>query len=296
MTAPVQSDRATVPAGSIPGNLAREVKSLVRRHIPFAPAMSRAVRRAFQKKTEEQLAEQLWNALLARLSTATAEVFFVEIGANDGVSFDPIHDHVVRRHWRGLLVEPLPDFFSQLSETYRSYSGLILENIAIAEEPGYRDMYRVSSSGLTNSTLPEWAKGLASFFNDRNALGGCGVSGAVFEKIRPFVSTQKVRCDTLENVLRKHNVAKIDLLQIDVEGYDYQVLKQLDFQRFLPRIIRMEWLNLPSEEKRLARALLERHGYRIRLSKNDLIAWRDLSALEHVIRVARRYLSTVFHV
>ena len=29
------------------------------------------------------------------------------------------------------MVEPLPDFFHQLSETYRSFEGLILENVAI---------------------------------------------------------------------------------------------------------------------------------------------------------------------
>jgi hypothetical protein len=29
------------------------------------------------------------------------------------------------------VVEPLPDFFHQLSETYRSFEGLILENVAI---------------------------------------------------------------------------------------------------------------------------------------------------------------------
>lgn len=275
---------------AVPRTLVQNVKSLIKRYVPIAPAMSHAIRSMLSRKTDDQLVEELWINLLARLSMASSDVFFVEIGANDGVSFDPIHAHVVRHRWRGLLVEPLPDFFHQLTETYRSCVGLILENVAIADGPGYRDMYRVSSDGLSNGTLPDWAKGIASFFNDRNALGGCRISAKVFERIRPYITIQKVRCDTLDNVFSKHNVAKIDVFQVDVEGYDYHVLKQLDFRRFRPRIIRIEWFNLPDDEKRLALALLRPFGYRIRLSKTDLIAWRDLGTIAHLIRTAKHQL------
>jgi len=220
----------------------------------------------------------------------TPDVFFVEIGANDGVSFDPLHAYITRNGWRGLLVEPLPDFFLQLVETYRSYDGLILENVAIADTPGYRDMYRISPDGLSNGTLPAWTKGIASFFNNRNALGGYRIPAAVFEQIRPHIRLQTVRCDTLDNLFLKHNVTKIDVFQVDVEGYDYQVLKELDFRRFRPSIIRMEWFNLPDDEKRLTLELLRSHGYRKRLSSTDLVAWRNLGTIAHLMRAARHHL------
>ena len=231
--------------------------------------------------------DQLWAELLTRLCIATPDVFFVEIGANDGISFDPLHTYITRHRWRGLLVEPLADLFHQLRQTYQTDQGLIFENIAIGDAPGYRHMYRVSCDGLSNGTLPKWAKGIASFYDNRNALGGYRVCPSAFEQIRPHITTESVWCDTLDNVLFKHKVTKIDIMQIDVEGYDYHVLKQLDFGRFHPRIIRMEWFNLPDDEKRLALDLLGRHAYRTRLSSTDLLAWRDLGAMSHLMRRAR---------
>lgn len=295
MTSPGRSEHSTGGPALSSMKPGRDLKLLVKRHVPFAPAVARTIRSLLAGKTEEQRVDELWAKILDRLSTSVSDVFFLEIGANDGISFDPIHRHVVRHRWQGLLVEPLPDFFQQLTETYQSYPGLILENVAIAETAGYRDMYRVSSGGLAKGTLPDWAKGIASFFNDRNALGGCRIPEKLFERIRPYITIQKVRCETLDDLLRKHHVVKIDLLQIDVEGYDYQILKQLDFGRFRPRVIRMEWFNLPEDEKRLALELLRPQGYRIRLSKMDLIAWRDLGMVAHLVRSAGRHLSKGIH-
>jgi hypothetical protein len=41
-------------------------------------------------------------------------------------------------------------------------------------------------------------------------------------------------------LLNKHNVKKIDLLQIDVEGYDGELLVGIDFSKIKPRYIRYE--------------------------------------------------------
>jgi FkbM family methyltransferase len=250
--------------------------------MPFAVSTYRVIRRVFARKTDDEL----WSQLLTRLDMAASDIFFVEIGANDGVCGDPLHPHIVRHRWRGLLVEPLPDVFLQLKETYKQCKGLLFENIAIGENPGWRDMHRISADALSNGTLPPWTKGIASFFNDRNALGGCRIPGSAFEEIRSHITVEKVPCDTLQNVLRKHGVTKIDVLQVDVEGYDYHVLKQLDFSLFRPKIIRIEWLNLPDDEKSLALELLNSQGYQIHLSVMDLIAWRNLGSLAHLIHAA----------
>jgi FkbM family methyltransferase len=239
--------------------------------------------------------DELWSQLLTRLGMATSDVFFVEIGANDGVSFDPLHTYILRNRWRGLLVEPLPDFFLQLKETYKQCNGLIFENIAVAEKAGYRDMHRISPDVLSNGTLPTWTKGIASFFNDRNALGGSRIPASTFEQIRPHIAVEKVLCDTLDNLFAKHAITKVDVLQIDVEGYDYQVLKQVDFSRFRPSIIRIEWLNLPDDEKSLAIQLLKSHGYQIRLSSIDLIAWHNLSPLRNLIHAAVHFARGVLN-
>jgi FkbM family methyltransferase len=243
---------------------------------PFLRQWYRAARAVFERGLPERLVN--------RLCLEVTDIYFVQVGANDGVTGDPIHDYVIRYHWKGLLVEPLPDMFRQLSESYRRQDGLIFENVAISDAPGSRDMYRISAVGLSSAQLPYWAKAIGSFFNDRNPLGGQSVSAADFERIRPFITVEKVRCDTLDNLLRKHGVTRIDVLQVDVEGYDYHILKQLDFRRFRPKIIRIEWLNLPEDERRLTLALLKSQKYRMFLSGNDLIAFSGLGALRHLVR------------
>jgi FkbM family methyltransferase len=229
--------------------------------------------RAFMKACGVIKPKDRWGLLMDKLARSP-DVFFVEIGAMDGVAFDPLYEAVLKHRWRGLLVEPLPDLFAQLTRTYAGREGIILENVAVAETAGTLTMTRVKPDAVVHGLVPSWAKGMSSLFDDRNGLAGHRISGEDFEKIRPHIVRETVRCDTLDNILRKHDVAKIDILQIDVEGYDYQVLKQVDFSRFQPTVIRMEWCNLPQEEKQSSRALLRRRGYRTAEVEFDLIAWR----------------------
>ena len=216
--------------------------------------------------------EARWSVLLAELARSP-EVFFVEVGANDGFAFDPLYESVVKYGWRGLLIEPLPDLFAQLRQTYEGREGIIFENVAIAESSGTKAMIRVDPEAVELGRVPYWAKGIASFFHDRNALGGQRISEEDFAKIRPHIISETIRCDTLANVFGKHFVTKVDLLLIDVEGYDYHVLKQFDFSRLRPRVIRMEWYNLPQDEKQMSLDLLKTWGYRTALLESDLIAW-----------------------
>jgi FkbM family methyltransferase len=217
--------------------------------------------------------EARWSALLDELGRSS-EVFFVEVGANDGFAFDPLYETVVKYGWRGLLIEPLPDLFAQLRRTYEGREGMIFENVAVADCTGTKEMIRVDPEAVELGRVPYWAKGIASFFHDRNALGGQRISKDDFEKISPHIISESIRCDTLAHLFQKHSITKVDLLQIDVEGYDYHVLKQFDFSRLRPLAIRMEWYNLPQDEKRMSLDLLKQWGYRTGQLESDLIAWR----------------------
>ena len=47
---------------------------------------------------------------------------------------------------------------------------------------------------------------------------------------------------TLETVLEKYNIHKIDILDIDVEGSELEVLDTFDYRKYNPRIIIIEYL------------------------------------------------------
>src|SRR5271155_2568223 len=64
------------------------------------------------------------------------DIFFLQIGAHDGVSYDPIHNYIAKHHWKGLLVEPQPAVFQKLKENYAGEKQLLFENSAIAQQDG----------------------------------------------------------------------------------------------------------------------------------------------------------------
>ena len=63
-------------------------------------------------------------------------IFFVQIGAHDGRTLDPISPYVREFGWKGLLIEPQPNVFAQLQVNYADRPDLILENVAIGEKEG----------------------------------------------------------------------------------------------------------------------------------------------------------------
>ena len=45
--------------------------------------------------------------------------FFVQIGAYDGISNDPVYPHLKNKRWKGILIEPVPYIFNRLLESYK---------------------------------------------------------------------------------------------------------------------------------------------------------------------------------
>ena len=158
-------------------------------------------------------------------------LFFVQIGANDGKTSDPVYQFVSLNHnkVRGIVVEPLGDFFKQLKNSYAKYPNVIPVNAAIHHSEREMTLYRVDPARLKD--LPQWAKGIASFNKNHHEL-----SGIPHDAIVP----EKVRCMTLSELLTDHQATEIDLLQIDTEGYDSEIIRNIDFQAVKPKIIRFE--------------------------------------------------------
>ena len=54
-----------------------------------------------------------------------------------------------------------------------------------------------------------------------------------------------INTDTLDNIIQESNmnIKKIDLLSIDVEGYEMNVLKGFNIEKYQPNVIVLEVLN-----------------------------------------------------
>jgi FkbM family methyltransferase len=217
-------------------------------------------------------------SLVDLLRQSQPDPFLLQIGAMDGVRFDPLFPIVSAGGWHGLLVEPLPDLFERLVENHRGRAGLAFANVAVTEEAGTRSIHRVDPRAIAEGRTPEWAIGISSFFTDRNSLGGVLTSPEDFARVKPFVVRQEVRCVTLAELLAAHRIERIDLLQIDTEGYDYRILRQLDFARYRPAVIHLEHYLLPEDERKACFALLLARGYVVGCTHKDVLATTLLGA------------------
>ena len=57
-----------------------------------------------------------------------------------------------------------------------------------------------------------------------------------------------IQTNTLENILDNYSINKIDLLTIDVEGFELKVLKGLNFDKYKPSVIIVEFLDLEANK------------------------------------------------
>ena len=54
---------------------------------------------------------------------------------------------------------------------------------------------------------------------------------------------KKIKTKKLNNILKKHNFYKIDFMNIDIEGHELEVLKSIDFNKFIIKVFCIEILN-----------------------------------------------------
>jgi FkbM family methyltransferase len=202
--------------------------------------------------------------LAVRSSLSSADRFFVlQIGANDGSMDDPIHSFIVRHNLDGLLVEPLPDCFERLCMNYADQPQLLFENCAISDQDGERDLYRL----VQDNPFPPRAQGLASF--DQKVL----IEHKRFlPDIEQYIEVVKVPTMTPKSLFEKHNVTKVDLLQVDSEGYDYEIIKMILDTNIFPKIINYEHIHLSRKDQVNCRRLLMSKGFRFAQSERDTLA------------------------
>ncbi|MBD2201178.1 FkbM family methyltransferase [Calothrix sp. FACHB-1219] len=184
-------------------------------------------------------------------------LFFLQVGASDGVTNDPLNPIINKysSHLKGICLEPLPNVFEKLVFNYSSYSEIKCENSALADCDGDIFMYcPVIEDGSQKSSLQLQV-----------------VTKHGFSKIKKI----KIKSISLPTLIEKYKITDIDILQVDAEGYDYQVIRKVIDLGFLPSIIHFESLHLDKSEISASRAMLSEKGYLYVETSKDTLAVRN---------------------
>lgn len=176
---------------------------------------------------------------------------FIQVGAYDGVSIDPLRKYIERCDWQGVMLEPQPGPAAKLRERYRGRPDIVVMQAALDGQRGRRRMYTVESN-----RAPSWAGAMASF--DRDHLLK---HDYIIPDINSMIRELTVECVVFDDVLEKLPAGRLDLLQIDAEGADGYVLSLFPFAHIKPAIVQWESKNLVRAQQELAIDRLIEHGY-----------------------------------
>jgi FkbM family methyltransferase len=192
--------------------------------------------------------------LLTKVSAERSDFFFVQIGANNGLTDDPLRQFVTKYHWHGILVEPQPQVFQQLLKNYAQEKQLAFENSAIADRDGTARLFVADHQDETADLTV-----FASLKKDALIRGldnpkAAGVKVQLQEVEVPALSVQ--------TLLAKYRITKIDLLLTDVQGYDREVVEQFLACGVKPTIILFEHCHTARPALDAFYRKLVKHGYR----------------------------------
>jgi len=204
------------------------------------------------------------DAFIDKFSKQHPGIYFIQVGANDGQSGDPIYKYVNRDKWQGILIEPLKYVFDALKYNYRHCSGLIFVNAALSDTVGEKEFYKIEEK---EELMREGFHQLASFNKDVILKHAHRL-----ENMEQYIVTEKIKTVTFDSLVKEYNIAHVTLMHIDTEGYDFEVLKMFPFKKFLPRVVLFENKHLSAADNAAADKLLHEHGYKLFSLGDDTLA------------------------
>ena len=174
--------------------------------------------------------------------------FFVEFGACDGVLHSNTHILEKKFDWKGILCEPANSFLEILKVNRNCH----IEN---------RCVYSASEKVIDFTE-----------FTDEGELSGLGI--IAIENIFKKKKTYKVQTISLNDLLQKYSCPKnFDYLSIDTEGSEFEIINNLDFARFRPKIISIEHNYNINKREDIYSLLSKKHYERVYTHISDWDDW-----------------------
>lgn len=228
----------------------REHPALARAVLPWAERLH--VARAHVRPRRPERPVEL---VVHELALAVPDATFVQVGAHDGTQLDPLREAILGSRWRGIMIEPVPYVFERLAARYRANRRIALENVAVADEDGSRPFHFLAEAAAGDGVW-KWYDALGSF--KREVVLS---HGGLVADIEDRLVTVEVPCATFTTICERNGFDRLDLVQIDTEGYDREVLELIDLDRFEPCLVIYEHLHLDDVDRAAARGRLTDHGF-----------------------------------
>lgn len=204
-----------------------------------------SIRSAALEEVNISYAQEGEDLVLSRLIGMKSDGFFIDIGAHDPKRFSNTY-RFYQLGWRGINIDPLPGMKTR-------FDAIRPEDVNVEAAIGPKEQalkyYMFNEPALNTFDAAEAEKKAA---------------------IAPYqiIDTRTIQCLSLEDVFINNSISfnrKIDFLSIDVEGFEMEVLQQINLHIFQPTVIALEELSIDvfAHERSAAGKYLEESGYQL---------------------------------
>ena len=238
----------------------------------------RSIRRQLLSKAKSLVLPRRLKFALRRCANPVV----VEVGANDGKTGDPAHFFIQsRQQCKALLIEPVPYLFERLRRNYSHVPGCVPLNVAIGPVLGSASIYYIDPDAKKSfPELPPYFEELASFDKSK-------ITSILGDRAASLLRERVVKTIPLRTLLEERGISKVDFLQIDTEGYDYEVLKTFPFDLGPPLLVCFEHCHLSQSDRIAAVSLMVNYGYSVEKWGKDFVCVRRSLGTARKDRIAR---------
>jgi FkbM family methyltransferase len=175
----------------------------------------------------------------------------IQIGANDGLSHDHLHNVIKKFRLESLLLEPIKKYFLDLQNNYSNYDNVRFENSALSINNEILFLFKVNPKYFNKyGTLSD---GISSFYKYHLLKHGIKEKHIIQEKVNQI---------SFNELLKKYSINSFDLLLIDAEGYDCQIVNDFFFKvKKIRPIIVFEWSHVKYSELKSTLNLIINNNY-----------------------------------
>ena len=233
-----------------------QLKTKVIRSLPYTKTIARRLR-YYRRSLFELLGSERYSKPAAfnmdeKLNNYLPDRgFFIEAGAHDGFFESNTYYLEKFKGWDGVLIEPVPQLYR---ECINQRPKAKVFNCALVSPDYPQQELKIIAADTMSYIKSETEQG-----KKREEL--------VETWVKPKEVT--VPAKTLTSILDELKVSKVNFLSLDVEGYEMNVLKGLDFNKYRPDYILMEFFLEETTKEEIEAYISDYYVFCSQLSERD---------------------------